>query len=102
MEAMVQGRPYLLIIEGMRLGREGGEICGNRLRFPEPLHASGHISADDLLWCIREMQPHYLLPVHTGHRAWFGGQLRAEPVRVVYGRRRVVPARRVLITTGIS
>ncbi|MCS6936026.1 MAG: MBL fold metallo-hydrolase RNA specificity domain-containing protein [Candidatus Bipolaricaulota bacterium] len=56
--------------------RGGPEFSGG-------LHASGHISAEDLLWLIKEIKPRYLLPVHTEHREWFVQALAGEPIRVV-------------------
>jgi ribonuclease J len=47
------------------------------------LHASGHISPDDLLWLVQEIQPRYVLPVHTGNRAWFVEKVRKEPIRII-------------------
>ncbi len=51
--------------------------------FPDRLHASGHISSDDLLWLIKEIQPRYILPVHTRNRGWFAENIRKEPIGIV-------------------
>lgn len=60
-----------------------GEDEGGSPKFPGRLHASGHISSDDLLWLIKEIRPGYVLPVHTRNRGWFVEQLRGEPTTVV-------------------
>jgi ribonuclease J len=61
---------------------EGEDESGSP-KFPGHLHASGHISPDDLLWLIKEVQPRYVLPVHTRNRGWFVEQLREESTKVV-------------------
>jgi ribonuclease J len=51
--------------------------------FSGTLHASGHISAEDLLWLLKEIKPQFVLPIHTQHREWFAESLRGEPTTVV-------------------
>lgn len=50
--------------------------------FDDPLSASGHISEEDLLWMIKEIQPQKLLPVHTTHPEWFAESFQGEPIQV--------------------
>lgn len=61
---------------------EGEDESGNPT-FPGRLHASGHISAEDLRWLIKEIRPRYVLPVHTRNREWFMEQLRGETTKVL-------------------
>ncbi len=51
--------------------------------FPGRLHASGHISPEDLLWFIKEIKPRHILPVHTHNRNWFVEQLQGETVKIL-------------------
>ncbi len=60
----------------------GDDERGN-VEFSGTLHASGHISTDDLLWLLKEIKPRYVLPIHTQHREWFAESLRMEPTEVV-------------------
>jgi ribonuclease J len=60
----------------------GDDERGN-VEFPGTLHASGHISVEDLLWLLKEIKPRYILPIHTQHREWFVESLRMEPTKVV-------------------
>jgi ribonuclease J len=73
-------RFYQMEVHGLRW--VGNDEHGHPA-FPGQLHASGHITADDLLWLIQEIQPRYVLPVHTQHPEWFVQQLSGEPIQVV-------------------
>ncbi len=61
---------------------EGADERG-RPTFGGGFHASGHIHPDDLRDLIRSVRPRYVIPVHTENPAWFGENLRGEPIRVV-------------------
>ncbi len=61
---------------------EGADERG-RPTFGGGFHASGHIHPDDLRDLIRSVRPRYVVPVHTENPAWFGENLRGEPIRVV-------------------
>ena len=56
----------------------------------EGLHASGHISGDELVRLINVMDPKVVIPVHTEHPELFTDRLR--------GRRVIVPERGQAIT----
>jgi ribonuclease J len=71
---------YRMDVHGFRWKGEGE---GGSPEFPGRFHASGHISADDLLWLVEEIQPRYVLPVHTGNRGWFVERVRKEPIRII-------------------
>jgi ribonuclease J len=71
---------YRMDVHGFRWN--GDDESGSP-EFPEHLHASGHISSDDLLWLIKEIRPQYVLPVHTRNRGWFVEQLREEPTKIL-------------------
>jgi ribonuclease J len=71
---------YGMDVHGFRWN--GNDESGSP-EFPGRLHASGHISSDDLLWLLREIRPLHLLPVHTKNRGWFVDRLRGEPINVV-------------------
>ncbi|MEM0203815.1 MAG: MBL fold metallo-hydrolase [Archaeoglobaceae archaeon] len=45
---------------------EGGEIC-----FERGFHASGHVSREDVVRIVEEVDPDYLIPVHTKNAEWF-------------------------------
>lgn len=39
--------------------------------FDKRFHASGHASREDLKWVINQVDPDYLVPIHTESRDWF-------------------------------
>jgi ribonuclease J len=39
--------------------------------FDKRFHASGHASREDLKWVIDQVDPDYLVPIHTESRDWF-------------------------------
>ena len=53
---------------GFRIGDDGKPVFESD---DGPLHASGHVSADDLTSMIREIDPEVLIPVHTENPRWF-------------------------------
>jgi ribonuclease J len=34
-------------------------------------HASGHASGEDITWAIEQIDPDYIVPIHTEARDWF-------------------------------
>jgi len=53
------------------------ESCGfsldekGALNFDGRYHASGHASGDDIAWAIEQIDPEWIVPVHTEAREWF-------------------------------
>ena len=47
---------------------EGGEY---RPCFDKRFHASGHASREDITWAIDQIDPDYIVPIHTEARDWF-------------------------------
>ena len=45
---------------------EGGSAC-----FEKRYHASGHASEEDITWAIDQIDPDYIVPIHTEARDWF-------------------------------
>ncbi|MDI6860623.1 MAG: ribonuclease J [Caldisericia bacterium] len=43
----------------------GVEINGDKPIFSGDYHSSGHASFDDIIWMINEINPEFILPVHT-------------------------------------
>lgn len=43
----------------------GIEIYENNFKFSGDYHSSGHASFDDIIWMINEIDPKYIIPVHT-------------------------------------
>jgi len=43
----------------------GIEIETNKFKFTGNYHSSGHASFDDIIWMINEINPEYIIPVHT-------------------------------------
>jgi ribonuclease J len=41
------------------------------LRFDGRYHASGHASGEDITWTIEQIDPDYIVPIHTEKRDWF-------------------------------
>ena len=39
--------------------------------FEKRYHASGHASGEDITWAIEQIDPDYIVPVHTEGRDWF-------------------------------
>jgi ribonuclease J len=39
--------------------------------FDHRYHASGHASGEDIRWVIEQVQPEYIVPVHTENKDWF-------------------------------
>ncbi|WP_041077882.1 MBL fold metallo-hydrolase [Thermotoga caldifontis] len=39
--------------------------------FTKEFHASGHLSAHDLEWLIKTLEPDFIIPVHTEDKSWF-------------------------------
>ncbi len=39
--------------------------------FDKQLHASGHTSREDISWVIDQVDPDYIVPIHTEARDWF-------------------------------
>jgi ribonuclease J len=50
---------------GFSLG-EDGIPC-----FEKCYHASGHASGEDITWAIEQIDPDYIVPIHTEARDWF-------------------------------
>ena len=40
-------------------------------RFDKRYHASGHASGEDIKWAIEQIDPDYIVPIHTEVRNWF-------------------------------
>jgi ribonuclease J len=53
------------------------ESCGfsmdenGDLGFEKCYHASGHASGEDITWAIEQIDPDYIVPIHTEARDWF-------------------------------
>ena len=45
-----------------------------KVSFEKRYHASGHASREDIAWAIEEIDPDYIVPVHTEARDWFAGR----------------------------
>jgi ribonuclease J len=43
-----------------------GDLC-----FEKRYHASGHASGEDITWVIDQVDPDYIVPIHTEARDWF-------------------------------
>lgn len=43
----------------------GIEMFENNFKFSGDYHSSGHASFDDIIWMINEIDPKYIIPVHT-------------------------------------
>jgi ribonuclease J len=41
------------------------------LGFEKHYHASGHASGEDITWAIDQIDPDYIVPIHTEARDWF-------------------------------
>jgi ribonuclease J len=41
------------------------------LGFERRYHASGHASGEDITWAIEQIDPDYIVPIHTEARDWF-------------------------------
>jgi ribonuclease J len=41
------------------------------LGFERHYHASGHASGEDITWAIEQIDPDYIVPIHTEARDWF-------------------------------
>jgi len=41
------------------------------LGFEKRYHASGHASGEDITWAIEQIDPDYIVPIHTEARDWF-------------------------------
>ena len=41
------------------------------LGFEERYHASGHASGEAITWAIEQIDPDYIVPIHTEARDWF-------------------------------
>lgn len=39
--------------------------------FEKRFHASGHASSEDITWAIDQIDPDYIVPIHTETREWF-------------------------------
>ncbi|VVB64362.1 Ribonuclease J [uncultured archaeon] len=39
--------------------------------FDKRYHASGHASGEDIIWAIEQIDPDYIVPIHTETRDWF-------------------------------
>lgn len=60
-------RKFGFVVKGFEIAFEEQ----NKLRFVKGYHASGHASKDDLRWMIKEIDPDFLIPVHTENPSWF-------------------------------
>ena len=50
----------------------GFSLDGNGdLGFEKCYHASGHASGEDIIWAIEQIDPDYIVPIHTEARDWF-------------------------------
>jgi ribonuclease J len=47
---------------------DGGE---DKACFDKQFHASGHASREDITWLIDQIDPDYIVPIHTEARNWF-------------------------------
>ena len=45
---------------------ESGAAC-----FEKRYHASGHASGEDITWAVDQIDPDYIVPIHTEARDWF-------------------------------
>jgi ribonuclease J len=50
---------------GFSLNEKGDPI------FEKRYHASGHASGEDITWAIEQIDPDYIVPIHTEARDWF-------------------------------
>jgi ribonuclease J len=48
--------------------KDGGEY---KPFFDKRFHASGHASREDITWVIDQIDPDYIVPIHTESRDWF-------------------------------
>lgn len=46
------------------------DSAGN-LSFDKRYHASGHASGEDIAWVIEQIEPDWIVPIHTEARDWF-------------------------------
>jgi ribonuclease J len=44
---------------------------GDTPHFIKGFHASGHLSQEDLIKVIDQIDPDNIIPIHTGNRDWF-------------------------------
>ncbi len=57
--------------------RFGIKSCGfsldenGELAFEKRYHASGHASGEEITWAIEQIDPDWIVPVHTEERRWF-------------------------------
>ena len=61
-------------------------ICKNLLEIGIPayrIHASGHATTHDLINFINEVNPHYLIPIHTEHSELFGKIFNKTDIKVI-------------------
>ncbi len=58
-------RYFRLEVHGFRITENGHPV------FEKGLHASGHISREELREVIDEIDPDYIIPVHTESQGWF-------------------------------
>jgi ribonuclease J len=49
----------------------GYAMHGDVPHFIKGFHASGHLSQDDLIKVIDQIDPDNIIPIHTGNRDWF-------------------------------
>jgi ribonuclease J len=50
---------------------EKNEAGEHKPYFDKRYHASGHASREDITWAIDQIDPDYIVPIHTGARDWF-------------------------------
>ncbi|MEM0291396.1 MAG: ribonuclease J [Thermoplasmata archaeon] len=68
---------------GMRI--EGIRKNGNRISFIKGLHASGHISEEELYNAISEIDPDYIIPIHTEDTSWFNKNFEKKVINLENG-----------------
>jgi ribonuclease J len=58
-------------IDYFKMRIEGIEVINDEIIFKKGLHASGHISEDELYETIQKIDPDYIVPIHTQNVEWF-------------------------------
>ncbi len=58
-------------IDYFKMRIEGIEVINDEITFKKGLHASGHISEDELYETIQRIDPDYIVPIHTQNVEWF-------------------------------
>jgi mRNA degradation ribonuclease J1/J2 len=48
-----------------------------------PLHSSGHASGPELVSFVKQVNPRFLIPVHTEHPLWWQSQLADTDIQIL-------------------